>query len=225
MSRILGFVMGALLVFGGLYYLLTPAGMAPVSVELELPIREVDMAVQEPQPEPEPEPAPEPAESAEIEVPQPESPRPAPPSEPARVQFADQTPPAAPGQSPSAVDIADEQTLVEQALAAMQAQQPMQRAQPEPAPSAFPDAAPDESTPAPGEDTQWFAVWDPFHSELSANAFARRLERMTGLDYRVVRSGPAKYEVAVAFRSEAERVANIALIEEATGLRIAGGTL
>ena len=213
MSRILGFVTGALLVFGCLYYLLTPAGMAPVSVEPQLPLPRVDTAV--------PEPAePEPAESAETEVPQPDSPPPAPPSEPAEVQLADRAPAAPTGQTS---DIADEQALVEQALSAMQARQAMQQTQPGPAPAALPAMQPDGSALQPEDDTQWFAVWDPFHSELSANAFARRLERMTGLDYRVVRSGPARYEVAVAFGSEAQRVAHIALIEEATGLRIAGG--
>ncbi|MBT8116825.1 MAG: hypothetical protein KJO66_03265, partial [Gammaproteobacteria bacterium] len=42
-------------------------------------------------------------------------------------------------------------------------------------------------------ETEWFPVWDPFHSELSANAFARRLERVTGLDYRVIKTAPAQY--------------------------------
>lgn len=86
---------------------------------------------------------------------------------------------------------------------------------------AFDGSAPSDDS----VDKQWFAVWDPFHSEISAKAFARRLEMMTGLDYRVVRSAPAKYEVAVGFTDERERVANVAVIEDATGLRIAGGSL
>lgn len=72
---------------------------------------------------------------------------------------------------------------------------------------------------------QWFAIWQPFHSQYSADAFAARLEQLTGLDYQVVKSAPATYEVAVAFYSEQERVENLALIEEATGLKIAGGSL
>lgn len=99
------------------------------------------------------------------------------------------------------------------------------------APPAIADAgaapvADSAATAAAGTDDarQWFAVWDPFHSELSAAAFARRLGNLTGLDYRVVRSAPANYEVAVAFADEQERVANLEAIEQATGLRIAGGS-
>ncbi len=225
MTRILGFVVGAMLVFGGLYYLLTPPGVVPGRVELELtPPSTAAEPESEPESAPEPEPAMAPEESAETD--RTKSPNPAPPPESAPIQYAGGLPPDADGQSPSAVDIADEQALVEQALAAMQARQ-MHEQQPAPVDAASPAAAqdPDATAPQPADHVQWFAVWDPFHSELSANAFARRLERMTGLDYRVVRSGPAKYEVAVAFGSEEERVANIAVIEEATGLRIAGGSL
>ncbi len=75
-----------------------------------------------------------------------------------------------------------------------------------------------------GDGESWFPVWDPFHSELSANAFARRLERITGLDYRVLRVGPAEYRVAVAYASEEQRQANVAAIEQATGLSITGGS-
>ena len=72
---------------------------------------------------------------------------------------------------------------------------------------------------------EWYPVWDPFHSELSANAFARRLERLTGLDYRVIKTSATEYRVTMGYTSEEQRLANVAMIEEATGLSITGGSL
>lgn len=65
---------------------------------------------------------------------------------------------------------------------------------------------------------QWHAFWQPFHSEISAEGFRRRLEGVTGLDYRVVSPRPGEYQVAFAYRDEAERQENLAAIEAATGL-------
>ncbi|WP_405227154.1 hypothetical protein [Lentisalinibacter sediminis] len=65
---------------------------------------------------------------------------------------------------------------------------------------------------------QWHAFWQPFHSEISAEGFRRRLEGVTGLDYRVVSPRPGEYQVAFAYQDEAERQQNLAAIEEATGL-------
>lgn len=65
---------------------------------------------------------------------------------------------------------------------------------------------------------QWHAFWQPFHSEISAEGFRRRLEGVTGLDYRVVSPRPGEYQVAFAYRNEAERQENLAAIEAATGL-------
>lgn len=71
-------------------------------------------------------------------------------------------------------------------------------------------------TDEPGR--QWHAFWQPFHSEISAAGFRRRLEGVTGLDYRVVSPRPGEYQVAFAYRDEAERQENLAAIEAATGL-------
>jgi len=65
---------------------------------------------------------------------------------------------------------------------------------------------------------RWHAFWQPFRSEISAEGFRRRLEGVTGLDYRVVSPRPGEYQVAFAYRDEAERQENLAAIEEATGL-------
>ncbi|WP_405235901.1 hypothetical protein [Lentisalinibacter orientalis] len=65
---------------------------------------------------------------------------------------------------------------------------------------------------------QWHAFWQPFRSEISAEGFRRRLEGVTGLDYRIVSPRPGEYQVAFAYRDEAERQQNLAAIEEATGL-------
>lgn len=67
---------------------------------------------------------------------------------------------------------------------------------------------------------QWQPVWYQFHSEISAQGFTRRLERLTGLDYRVTVSAPGKYQVAFAHSNQDERLINLAKIEAATGLRL-----
>ena len=66
----------------------------------------------------------------------------------------------------------------------------------------------------------WQPLWPPFHSELSAEGFASRLGRVTGLDYRVTETGPGRYQVAVAYLDEQERRAAVALIEAKTGLQL-----
>jgi len=72
---------------------------------------------------------------------------------------------------------------------------------------------------------QWHAFWQPFHSEISAEGFRRRLEGVTGLDYRVVSPRPGEYQVAFAYRDESERLENLAAIEAATGLVLRSGML
>lgn len=79
-----------------------------------------------------------------------------------------------------------------------------------------PGAETGEETGAAGR--QWYAFWQPFRSEISAEGFRRRLEGVTGLDYRVVSPQPGEYQVAFAYRDEAERLAHLAAIEAATGL-------
>ena len=71
-------------------------------------------------------------------------------------------------------------------------------------------------------ETQWFAFWSPFRSEIAANGFIGRLQSVTGLDYRVVKVGPGDYEVAFAYATDDEIEANLATIAAATGLELAG---
>jgi hypothetical protein len=70
------------------------------------------------------------------------------------------------------------------------------------------------------EDVQWHAFWNPFRSELAANGFVSRLERVTGLDYRIVKMKPGAYQVAFAYVDDSERVTKLAQIEAATGLNL-----
>ena len=37
---------------------------------------------------------------------------------------------------------------------------------------------------------QWYAFWSPFRSEIAASGFITQLQRVTGLDYRVVKIKP-----------------------------------
>lgn len=71
----------------------------------------------------------------------------------------------------------------------------------------------------------WHAFWTPFHSEASASGFARHLERATGESYRVVRTGPGAYRVAFWHEGDDERSRRLMAIEQASGLRLRGGTL
>ena len=83
-----------------------------------------------------------------------------------------------------------------------------------------------EVTPAPavsapsGTDAalQWYAFWSPFRSEIAANGFVDQLQRVTGLDYRVVKVKPGVYEVAFAYDNDVERRTKLSQISAATGL-------
>jgi len=65
---------------------------------------------------------------------------------------------------------------------------------------------------------QWYSFWNPFRSEIAASGFVAQLERVTGMDYRVVKIKPGVYEVAFAYDDDAERHAKLAQISAATGL-------
>lgn len=90
------------------------------------------------------------------------------------------------------------------------------------APGAAPDAAeilPDE--PAP--ELRWYAFWSPFRSEIAANGFVDQLQRVTGLDYRVVKVKPGVYEVAFAYEDDQDVTASLSQISAATGLQLPEG--
>jgi hypothetical protein len=65
---------------------------------------------------------------------------------------------------------------------------------------------------------QWYSFWNPFRSELAASGFVSRLEKVTGLDYRVVKVKTGVYEVAFAYGDDIERHAKLSQISAATGL-------
>jgi hypothetical protein len=81
--------------------------------------------------------------------------------------------------------------------------------------------APEEFKTLPFEQ-QWHTFWNPFRSEIAARGFVSQLERVTGLDYRVVKVKSGVYEVAFAYEGDVERQARLAQIEAATGLDLPG---
>ena len=82
-----------------------------------------------------------------------------------------------------------------------------------------PEAEPFE--PQPIETMQqWYAFWSPFRSEIAATGFVDQLQRVTGLDYRVVKIKPGVYEVAFAYSDNDEIVLNLSQISAATGLNL-----
>ena len=80
---------------------------------------------------------------------------------------------------------------------------------------------PDAMNSKPQPDAQqWYSFWNPFRSQIAANGFVSQLERVTGLDYRVVRVKNGVYEVAFAYVDDDERRTKLAVISEATGLEL-----
>jgi hypothetical protein len=73
--------------------------------------------------------------------------------------------------------------------------------------------------PAPVEPS-WYSFWNPFRSEIAANGFVSQLERVTGIDYRVVRVKSGVYEVAFAYYDDSERSTKLSRISAATGLEL-----
>ncbi len=71
-------------------------------------------------------------------------------------------------------------------------------------------------------DLQWFAFWSPFRSKIAAEGFVSQLQRVTGLDYRVVKVKAGVYEVAFAYSDNAEIDLNLSTISAATGLDLPG---
>ncbi len=71
--------------------------------------------------------------------------------------------------------------------------------------------------PAIQDELQWYSFWNPFRSEIAARGFVTQLEKVTGLDYRVVKVRTGIYEVAFAFDSDVERRTKLSQISAATG--------
>jgi hypothetical protein len=72
-------------------------------------------------------------------------------------------------------------------------------------------------------EARWHAFWSPFRSEVAAHGFIDQLQRMTGLDYRVVKLKPGVYEVAFAYEDEQDISAKLSQISAATGLQLPEG--
>lgn len=67
-------------------------------------------------------------------------------------------------------------------------------------------------------DLRWHSFWNPFRSAIAANGFVGQLEKVTGLDYRVVKIKTGLYEVTFAYENESERRTKLSQIASATGL-------
>ncbi|MDJ0918408.1 MAG: hypothetical protein QNJ05_11630 [Woeseiaceae bacterium] len=84
------------------------------------------------------------------------------------------------------------------------------------------DASTNHSPARLDPEPQWFAFWSPFRSRVAAEGFVSQLQRMTGLDYRVVKLKPGVYEVAFAYSNNDEIDLNLSTISAATGLELPG---
>lgn len=98
--------------------------------------------------------------------------------------------------------------------------------EPEPAVATPPAAAIADALPqaAPLDlPDHWYAFWSPFRSEIAANGFVAELQRVTGLDYRVVKVKPGVYEVAFSYADEESLEHYLSTIAAATGLDLPSG--
>ncbi len=77
------------------------------------------------------------------------------------------------------------------------------------------DSYPDE---VPQMQQQAATAWGPFHSEASANGFARRLSRETGRPFAVEKRGPGQYAVTFVYAGEADLSAMREQIADVTGI-------
>jgi hypothetical protein len=97
----------------------------------------------------------------------------------------------------------------------------------DPPPPAIPDAPVTaqetfEAVPAPAVEQQWHTFWNPFRTEIAARGFVSQLERVTGLDYRIIKVRTGVYEVAFAYESDADRQNRLSQIQATTGLELPG---
>jgi hypothetical protein len=90
-------------------------------------------------------------------------------------------------------------------------------------PTASPDTSADVASPPiealmPVAEPHWYSFWNPFRSEIAASGFVSQLERVTGIDYRIVKVETGVYEVAFAYLDDTERRDKLSRISAATGL-------
>ncbi len=91
-----------------------------------------------------------------------------------------------------------------------------------PAPAASAIAPLEDLAPVFSADPRWHAFWNPFRSRIAAQGFVSRLEKVTGLDYRVEKVNAGVYEVSFAYASDTERSRKLSQISAATGLELPG---
>lgn len=75
-----------------------------------------------------------------------------------------------------------------------------------------------EFEPLELSEPEWHAFWTPFRSEIAAKGFVRRLESVTGLDYRIVKVRNGVYQVTFSYLDDTERSTKLSQISAATGL-------
>jgi len=122
---------------------------------------------------------------------------------------------AAVAETPAPGEAATTAAMIETVAEPVPEQVPQQIAQ------SMPDEPPQEApAPDPVAPLHWYAFWSPFRSEVAANGFVDQLQRVTGLDYRVVKVKPGVYEVAFAYEDDREITANLSQISAATGLEL-----
>ena len=63
------------------------------------------------------------------------------------------------------------------------------------------------------------AIWAPFHSEVSATGFAKRLSLQLGYPFQVSKDGPARYLVVFDYKSDEERALLVQQVATLTGYR------
>ncbi len=63
------------------------------------------------------------------------------------------------------------------------------------------------------------AIWEPFHSEVSATGFAKRLSLQLGYPFQVTKDGPARYLVVFDYKSDEERALLVQQVAALTGYR------
>ena len=104
---------------------------------------------------------------------------------------------------------------------------PEPQPEPEPEPEQVQEQEPEllavETIDAIDDMQQWYAFWSPFRSEIAASGFVDQLQKVTGLDYRVVKLKPGVYEVAFAYSDDNEITNNLSQITAATGLQLPEG--
>lgn len=62
-------------------------------------------------------------------------------------------------------------------------------------------------------------IWEPFHSEVSATGFAKRLSLQLGYPFQVTKDGPARYLVVFDYKSDEERALLVQQVATLTGYR------